>query len=193
MASDSAWRKLSGFLALGAFALGVPIVGPLINTTFRTEVPAKFIERTSPISVPQVAFQDGEGRGRTLADFHGKMVLVNVWATWCVPCRREMPALDRLQAVLGSDQFEVVALSIDRGGLRAVRAFYDRVGVSRLAPYVDDSGSLATDLGAIGIPTTLLINAEGSEVARLIGPAEWDVPEMIALLRSKLVAPGHRI
>lgn len=139
-----------------------------------------------PRDVASIRFADGEGRPRTLADFRGKTVLLNIWATWCVPCRREMPTLDRLQAALGGPDFEVVALSIDRGGIEAVRKFYAEVGVRNLAMYIDETGRIARDLNAFGLPTTLLIDRKGSEIGRLVGPAEWDSPEMIASLRKHL-------
>ena len=135
-----------------------------------------------PGTVPNVGFAGADGGARSLADFRGKVVLLNIWATWCVPCRREIPSLDRLQAELGGPDFEVIALSIDRGGAEVVREFYDEVGVSGLALYVDDSGQAAPALNVVGLPTTLLIDAEGRELGRLVGPAEWDAPDMIAFL-----------
>ena len=98
------------------------------------------------------------------------MVLLNLWATWCVPCRKEMPALDRVQARLGGPDFEVVAMSIDRKGLPAVQAFYAELGLKALAIHVDGSGGAASQLGALGLPTTLLVDAQGYEVGRAVGP-----------------------
>lgn len=139
-----------------------------------------------PEPVPALQFVDGAGHAMTLADFSGKTVLLNLWATWCVPCREEMPALDRLQAKLGSPEFEVIPLSIDRGGLATVETFYQELGLTALAVYVDDSGKAAQQLRAVGIPTTLLINREGQEVGRLVGPAEWDAPAAVAVIRNLL-------
>jgi len=109
---------------------------------------------------------------------------VNVWATWCVPCREEMPTLDALQAELGGDDFEVVALSIDRAGSQIVRRFYDEIGVTNLNMYVDQTMLSMTALRTVGLPTTILIDAQGRELGRLVGPAEWDDPEMVSFLRS---------
>jgi len=109
-------------------------------------------------------------------------VVLNVWATWCVPCRKEMPTLDRLQARLGGKNFLVVALSLDRKGVEAVRGFYQEVGVENLAIYVDPSGQGSHALAIPGVPTTLLIDQEGREVARKMGEAEWDSPEMVSLV-----------
>lgn len=148
------------------------------------EPPPNFVLHDAPIPAPDVHFTDGDGSPRTLADFRGKLVLLNVWATWCVPCRKEMPTLDRLQAALGGPDFEVVALSIDRGGPEVVKKFYAEVGVRHLAVHVDTTGKAGFALATAGLPTTLLIDAHGQELGRLIGPAEWDAPEMVTFLKS---------
>jgi thiol-disulfide isomerase/thioredoxin len=137
-------------------------------------------------ALPDVRFVDGDGRNRALADFRGKAVLLNVWATWCVPCRKEMPTLDRLQSALGGAYFQVVALSIDRQGLDVVRKFYGEIGVKHLDMHVDSSGKAARELGTVGLPTTLLVDRAGREIGRLVGPAEWDTPEMIAFIRRRI-------
>jgi thiol-disulfide isomerase/thioredoxin len=138
---------------------------------------AGFVFRKEPEALPALAFQDATGRERSLADWRGKVVLLNLWATWCVPCRKEMPALDRLQAEMGSDRFEVVAVSVDRSGVQGARKFLDETKVGRLALYADPSARLAATLRAVGLPATLLIDAEGREVGRLLGPAEWEDSE----------------
>jgi thiol-disulfide isomerase/thioredoxin len=135
-----------------------------------------------PRPVPEIRFQDEQGRELTLADFRGRVVLLNVWATWCVPCRQEMPTLDRLEGRLGGKDFLVMALSIDRKGIEAVRGFYQEVGVKGLAIYLDPSGKGSNGLAIPGVPTTLLIDREGREVARKMGAAEWDGPEMVSLI-----------
>ena len=146
-----------------------------------------------PHALPEVRFQDDQGRDLTLGDFRGRVVVLNVWATWCVPCRKEMPTLDRLQARLGGKDFLVVALSIDRKGVEAVRGFYQEVGVENLAIYVDPSGKGSHALAIPGVPTTLLIDREGREVARKMGEAEWDRPEMVSLVeRTKHGQPARK-
>jgi thiol-disulfide isomerase/thioredoxin len=135
-----------------------------------------------PHALPEVRFQDDQGHDLTLGDFRGRVVVLNIWATWCVPCRKEMPTLDRLQARLGGKDFLVVALSIDRKGAEAVRGFYQEVGVENLAIYVDPSGRGSRGLGLPGVPTTLLIDQEGREVARKMGEAKWDGPKMVSLV-----------
>lgn len=145
-----------------------------------------FVLVDPPKALPDVRFVDGEGRNRALADFRGKVVLLNVWATWCVPCRKEMPTLDRLQGTLGGADFQVVALSIDRQGLPVVRNFYEEIGIKHLDMHVDSSGKAARELSAVGLPTTLLVDCAGREIGRLVGPAEWDAPDMIAFIRRRI-------
>lgn len=150
-----------------------------------------FVLHDAPKSIANIEFRDGSGTNRSLADFRGKVVILNIWATWCTPCRREMPTLDRLQAGLGGKDFEVVALSIDRAGIRVIDKFYNDIGITRLERYVDVSGKSARDIGAPGLPTTLLINRESREVGRLVGPAEWDAPEMTTFIRSRIGKETH--
>ncbi|MDX2202458.1 MAG: TlpA disulfide reductase family protein [Hyphomicrobiaceae bacterium] len=145
---------------------------------------AAFVFKKAPEALPELKFQDGQGRELTLAAFRGKVVLLNLWATWCLPCRKEMPALDRLQGELGSDKFEVVALSVDRTGIAGARRFLDETKVEKLAVYADPSARLTSPLRATGLPTTLLIDADGREVGRLIGPAEWDSAEAVRLIKA---------
>src|SRR5215469_8607622 len=139
-----------------------------------------------PSPVPEIRFQDDQGHDLTLADFRGRVVLLNIWATWCVPCRKEMPTLDRLQSRLGGKNFHVIALSIDRKGIEAIKDFYREVGVQKLAIYLDPSGKGSHDLAIPGVPATLLINREGGEIARKLGEAEWDSPEMVSVVEQTI-------
>lgn len=148
--------------------------------------PQGFLLWESPRDVAEISFEDGTGSSLTLADFDGKQILLNIWATWCGPCREEMPTLDALQAELGGTDFEVVALSIDRKGIEVVNEFYQEVGIEHLAPYVDPTGMASANLGAVGIPTTFLLDRQGREIGRLVGEAEWDTPEMIEFLTETL-------
>ena len=150
-----------------------------------------FARAAAPKDIPPLEFEDAGGRAHTLGDFKGKVVLLNLWATWCAPCREEMPALDRLQATLGGPRFEVVALSIDQQGPQIARKFYDEVGVKSLALYVDRSAQAAFKLGAVGLPSTLLVDARGREIGRHVGPAKWDAPEVLAELRRRIDAVEH--
>jgi len=179
--SDARYGPAGPALAVGAALLA--LVGSLQGAGAQ---PAGFAVHESPRPVPEIRFENGEGETVSLADFRGKVVLLNIWATWCVPCRQEMPTLERLQAELGGPDFEVVALSIDRTGLAEVIAFYEELGLQELGIYVDASGKAARALSALGIPTTLLIDREGSEIGRLLGPAEWDSPEMVSFIRGSI-------
>lgn len=139
---------------------------------------------TEPRPAPEVAFQDRDGNPLSLEDFRGQVVVLNLWATWCGPCRREMPSLDRLQAAHGGERLHVLPLSVDRGDLAQIETFYDEVGITHLEIYRDPKAAASRALGAFGLPTTVVFDAEGREVGRLLGPAEWDGPEAVALLES---------
>jgi thiol-disulfide isomerase/thioredoxin len=150
------------------------------------EAPQGFAVHETPVDVPDIRFEDGGGKPRTLADFRGKVVLLNIWATWCAPCREEMPTLDRLQAELGGADFEVIALSMDRAGPEQVKKFFAEIGAKHLALNIDVSAKAMFTLGAPGLPMTLLIDRKGEEIGRLIGPAEWDSPEMADFIRGRI-------
>ena len=159
--------------------------GPGRNALSTGEM-AAFVFKSAPEMLPVAPFVDAEGRARTLDHWKGKVVLLNLWATWCAPCRKEMPGLDRLQAALGSEMFEVVAVSVDRTGIEGAKKFLDQINVRNLAVLADPSARMAATLRAIGLPATLLIDAEGREIGRMVGPAEWDTPEAKALIRAAL-------
>jgi thiol-disulfide isomerase/thioredoxin len=148
--------------------------------------PQGFAIHTTPQAVSNIKFVNEDGTEMTLKDFHGRVILLNVWATWCPPCVKEMPTLDALQKELGGSKFEVVALSIDSAGPNVVRRFFNKIGIEHLNMYVDETMRSASKLRAFGLPTTILINADGKELGRLIGPAIWDTPEMIAFFRGYL-------
>ncbi|WP_192359129.1 TlpA family protein disulfide reductase [Mesorhizobium mediterraneum] len=152
------------------------------------EPPQNFAVHEAPVPVPEISFEDANGQPKTLADFRGKVVLLNIWATWCAPCRKEMPTLDRLQARLGGPDFEVVALSMDRAGPEIVRKLFTEIGIEHLALNIDTSGKAMFAIGTVGLPATLLIDREGKEIGRLIGPAEWDAPDMVDFIRSHIAA-----
>jgi thiol-disulfide isomerase/thioredoxin len=178
----------------GALAIAAAIAAWLISPTKiplamapasapRASSAFNFTESPTPRPLPELRFTDVGGRKLTLGDFRGRLVLLNLWATWCVPCRKELPALDRLQARLGGPGFEVLALSIDRKGLSAVQPFYQELGLQALRIYVEPSGEAADELGASGLPMTLLIDRNGRELGRVVGPAEWDSPPVEAMVR----------
>jgi thiol-disulfide isomerase/thioredoxin len=145
---------------------------------------------TKPLRLPDLAFTDAAGEPKKLSDWRGRTVLLNLWATWCVPCRKEMPALDALQAKLGSKDFEVVAVNIDTRDLDKPKAFYKEEGLSRLAFFSDSKAKVFQDLKsfgrALGMPTTVLIDAEGCEIGSLAGPAEWASDDAVRLISAAL-------
>lgn len=162
-----------------------PSSGSRLNTGHMTA----FVFKKTPEALPAITFVDGNEQPKTLADFKGRTVLLNLWATWCAPCRKEMPQLEALQKNLGGKDFEVVALSVDRAGLPATRKFLDDIKVSALATYVDSTAKMGTVLKAVGLPTTLLIDRDGREVGRLVGPAEWDSADAKRLIEATIKAP----
>ena len=183
----SPWvKRARAILVLATIVAGYAILFWISGAKVGDSSWEDFVVHDAPRPVVDIAFVNQAGTSQNLSAFRGKFVLLNIWATWCAPCRREMPTLDRLQAQLGGPDFEVVALSIDRVGPNAVKAFYDEIGVRHLARYLDRSGKSQRDLGVFGIPTTLLINREGREIGRLVGPAEWDAPTMITFLRDRI-------
>lgn len=196
-----AFPVIAGLVILMALAAGLYVSARLASDAPAPPIPigssseptAGLTLLEAPRALPELRFVNGTGAAITLADFRGKVVLLNIWATWCVPCRKEMPTLERLQEKLGGNEFEVVVLSIDQGGADAVRSFYREIGIGRLDVYVDTSGKVARDLNIVGLPTTLLIDREGRERARLIGPAEWNSPEIARTIRSVVdAAPESR-
>jgi len=143
-----------------------------------------------PLRLPDLTFNDADGRRRALADWRGRSVLFNLWATWCIPCRQEMPALDALQAKLGGPDFEIVAVNIDTRDPDKPRSWLREVGVTRLAYYADPSAKVFQDLKiagkAIGMPTTLLVDPSGCEIGTIWGPAEWASEDGIRLVSAAL-------
>jgi thiol-disulfide isomerase/thioredoxin len=151
---------------------------------------AAFLARPKPLDLSEISFADAEGAAKSLSEWRGKVVLVNIWATWCVPCREEMPTLDKLQAALGGKDFQVVAVNIDRGGIDKPKSFLAETGAAHLTLYTDPSGKLFSALKAVGMPTTLLLDREGHEIGRLVGPADWGSPEALALIKAAIAAPA---
>lgn len=151
---------------------------------------AAYIAHPSPEALPDIAFEAEGGAARSLHDFKGKIVLLNLWATWCVPCRKEMPSLDALQSSLGSDKFEVVALAVDHAGAAAAQKFLTEAKATHLKLYVDPTGRLGGPLKVVGMPTSLLIDGTGRELGRIIGPAEWNSDAAQALIAKALAARG---
>lgn len=142
----------------------------------------------SPLRVPDLAFDDADGRPRKLSDWRGRTVLVNLWATWCVPCRKEMPALDELQAKLGSKDFEVVAINIDTRDLHKPKDFLKEGNLTRLGYFADPKAKVFQELKAVGralgMPTSVLVDGAGCEIATIAGPAEWASDDAVKLIKA---------
>ncbi len=146
----------------------------------------KIIAHAEPQAVPDLSFADADGKLRRLSEWRGKVVLLNLWATWCAPCKTEMPSLDRLQGKLESDRFTVLAVSTDRTGPKEPAAFFIKEGITHLALYNDDTAEANVSMRAEGLPLTVILNEDGREVARLLGPADWDSPEAMAKIEKFL-------
>jgi thiol-disulfide isomerase/thioredoxin len=169
-------------VALAAAALGVYF------GAWHTDSKAPFARTARPKPVPELRFNDAQGREHTLTDFRGKVVLLNIWATWCEPCREEMPALDRLQAKLGGERFQVLALSVDQNGPAVARKFYAETGIKALPLYIDPTAKAAFTVDAAGLPASLLIDRQGREIGRHLGAVKWDEPEVVERLRRAIAA-----
>lgn len=144
----------------------------------------------APKTAPEIAFNGPDGQPKSLGDFKGKAILVNLWATWCVPCREEMPALDKLQGELGGQDFEVVAINVDTRNPDKPKAWLQENGIGNLAYYADPAGKLLQTLQktghVVGLPTTFLVDGSGCEIALLKGPAAWASPDAFAFVRAAL-------
>ena len=143
---------------------------------------------SAPLKLPDLAFEDADGKPKKLSDFRGKTLLVNLWATWCVPCRKEMPALDALESKVGGPDFQVVAVNIDTRDPDKPKAWLKEAGINRLAYFADPQAKVFQDLKAVGrafgMPTTLLIDPQGCEIASLAGPAEWATDDAVKFVQA---------
>jgi len=144
---------------------------------------AQFILNDPPPPAPETTFHAADGDKVTLASFKGKVILVNFWATWCAPCIREMPSLDRLQAMLDPDTFQIVAVNEDLSGPEKALPFLVKLGIKNYTSYFDSKMALARAFSLRGMPTSYLIDGKGKVIGSLSGIAEWDAPEAVALIR----------
>ncbi|WP_319826220.1 TlpA disulfide reductase family protein [Thalassovita sp.] len=150
----------------------------------------KLVLHEAPRDVPEVAFIAEDGSTMTLAAYRGKTVLVNFWATWCAPCRKEMPSLAALQAEFGSDSFAVVTIATGRNPPPAMQKFFDQAGVTNLPLHRDPKQALARQMAVLGLPVTVVLTPEGQEIGRLIGDADWHSDEARTLVRALLGQPA---
>jgi thiol-disulfide isomerase/thioredoxin len=145
---------------------------------------------SKPLKLPDLAFEDADGKPKKLSDWQGKTVLVNLWATWCVPCRKEMPALEELQTKLSGPNFEVVAINIDTRDPDKPRKFLQDANLTRLGYFSDPKAKVFQDLKsigrALGMPTSVLVDGQGCEIATIAGPAEWGSDDAVKLIKAAL-------
>jgi thiol-disulfide isomerase/thioredoxin len=145
---------------------------------------------TAPLRLPDLAFEDTGGKSRKLSDWRGRTVLVNLWATWCVPCRKEMPALEELQAKLGGPDFEVVAINIDTRDPEKPKNFLKEANLTRLGYFSDQKAKVFQDLKgvgrALGMPTSVLVDRQGCEIGTIAGPAEWASDDAVKLIKAAM-------
>ncbi|RXH21428.1 MULTISPECIES: TlpA disulfide reductase family protein [Bradyrhizobium] len=189
---------LAGFaalygLGLGRSPAGDPTCRPAVATAKKIAPLAHgelaaLTMASAPLKLPDLAFEDADGKPKKLSDFRGKTLLVNLWATWCVPCRKEMPALDELQGKLSGPNFEVVAINIDTRDPDKPKNFLKEANLARLSYFSDQKAKVFQDLKAIGralgMPTSVLVDPQGCEIATIAGPAEWASEDALKLLRA---------
>lgn len=183
----------AGIFLYAYYESGVFDRGSKSDTTFDSagddpgNTPSIFRFFQSPQAIPELRFLNRKNREITLEAFRGSFVLLNIWATWCAPCREEMPALDRLQERLGGPDFQVLALSIDEAPSSVIRKFYKDLGIESLFVFHDPTGGAFTKLNLTGIPATLLLDRRGRGIGYVVGPVEWDKPEIVGEIRSFIV------
>ena len=149
----------------------------------------EFVPSSQPFTAPAISLADTNGHSVELSELRGKLVLVNLWATWCEPCLREMPSLERLQSRLG-ERIAVLAVSEDRGGNKTVEPFIAKLGLKSVKIYIDPKSEVGHAFGARGLPTSFLIDREGNVLGRVEGAAEWDSPKILGVLEPLLSGNG---
>lgn len=189
-----------GLLLYGVMGLGAnPASAVELTAAERAELAElrqgdmrKLVVHDAPRDVLGEIFRDGDGNELTMAAFEGKVVVLNFWATWCPPCRAEMPSLDRLEGAMGGEDMIVVALSTDRFGIDRVLAFYDEIDIQHLGLFHDRKGIIAREAGILGLPVTVILDRQGREIARMTGEAGWDSANAKAILTRVIEMTGPR-
>jgi len=183
-------RLVFGIVYTALVALAIPAVAdPSAAKALREGDMKKLAFHSEPKAVSDVEFVTFDGAPLKLSDWQGKWVLLNFWATWCAPCRHEMPMLSDLQAELGGDAFEVVTIATGRNAPPALQRFFDEIGVDNLPMYRDPKQALARQMGILGLPISIVLNPEGQEIARMRGDADWSSDNAKAVLRA-LIGPA---
>ncbi len=196
LATTGFYAALAGIALSAGIAAGVLFAGPARDrasspvASAKDSVSAKFIRPSSASPIGDLVFADASGQARRLSEWRGRTVILNLWATWCAPCKTEMPSLDRLQEKLAGRNVAVVALSTDRTGLKEPASFFASQGIRHLELFNDQPGEATTRLRAAGLPTTIILDGNGQEIARLVGPAEWDSPEVISQIEAMASPSG---
>lgn len=180
--------------ALALVLLSILVAGPAAATHSATEpsdgTVGSFIKISPPRAVAEFSFYDSDGRAVSMSDFRGKVVLLNLWATWCPPCIRELPALDRLQGKLGGESFVVLTLSLDRVGRKTVEKFFRRLKINHLSLFVDPGHATSAAFPIDVLPATFVLDREGRMVSFLRSYADWDAPEAADMIRAHLGGSG---
>lgn len=167
---------------LAASLLSICILLAGVSRSRAEALPAGFEVVGSGLMAPKAIFLDENSLPTSIETFKGKIVVLNLWATWCAPCVREMPSLQRLAARLSNERFAVIAVSQDKGGMAVAKPFLDKLGVRELSVYSDPTGRLSREYGGRGMPTTFIIGKDGKLIARLEGSADWDAKEIVTYL-----------
>lgn len=168
---------------LASMTLALPLIVCGVGFTLADDFPSPFEVFSPPIAAPKVSFQSPDGKKLGLEQWKGRVLVLNIWATWCGPCVREIPSLDRLSTKVRDAGIDVIAVSQDKGGSEKARSFFEKNYVERLSPYSDPQGTLSQSFGVRGMPTTLILDSQGRVVARLEGEAEWDSDPIVGSLR----------
>jgi thiol-disulfide isomerase/thioredoxin len=180
---------------LSAILLVMLLVSPCAAGATAPDLADKFRTEQAGQPLPAIIFKDGSGREQRLANYAGRPILLNLWATWCVPCVKEMPSLDALQQLAGPENLLVLALAQDRQGDSKVPAFYQRYGIKNLGVYVDPTGQTMFTLKLRGLPTSILLDHQGQEIGRIEGEVDWSSPTTLAFLERltglKLASANH--
>ncbi|MDZ7708984.1 MAG: TlpA disulfide reductase family protein [Roseovarius sp.] len=177
-------KRVLGIVLYMALALGA---NPALADSARAEAlregdMKKLMFHSAPQPAPQVEFERGEGGAGTLGDYRGRVALVNFWATWCAPCRAEMPTLSALEREMGGEDFAVVTIATGRNPLPAMKKFMDEIGADNLPLHRDPKSALARQMGVFGLPMTMILDAEGREIGRLTGDADWNSDSARAII-----------
>ena len=184
-------RHLSLYIALGLGANAALAADVAELEALRADSLNRLVVHAQPREVSQAEFfLEDDGGKASLQDYQGKVVLLNFWATWCAPCRKEMPMLSDLQTQLGGDDFEVITLATGRNSPEGIAKFFGEIGVENLPHYMDHRQAIARDMGVLGLPVTIILNREGQEIARLMGDADWSSDSAKDILQTLIDEPA---